>query len=177
MKYFGICIVLLSFFCCNSSVSENNTVSETNYDKIDDSVLKFKFGDIILFEDTNVKAVVIDIFKEDNKIFYGISFMVNDNIFGRRIPEGFEGNCVNLIDILYVEENYLTNKKIKVIKQENLNFKKIRIGAYGYINSYEEILRNYKKGIEIRKLEQTPCTNLTELKPIHEQYFDINQFK
>ena len=85
MKYFGICIVLFSFFCCNPSVSENNALSETNYGKIDDSDLKFKFGDIILFEDTNIKAVVIDIFKEDNIIFYGISFMMNDNIFGRRI--------------------------------------------------------------------------------------------
>ena len=49
MKYFGICIVLFSFFCCNPSVSENNALSETNYGKIDDSDLKFKFGDIILF--------------------------------------------------------------------------------------------------------------------------------
>ena len=177
MKYFVICIVLFSFFCCNPSVSENNALSETNYGKIDDSDLKFKFGDIILFEDTNIKAVVIDIFKEDNIIFYGISFMMNDNIFGRRIPEGFEGNCIDLIDILYVNENYLANKKVSVIKQENLNFKKIGIGAYGYIKSYEEILSDYKKGIEIRKLEQTPCANLTELKPIYEQYFDINQFK
>ncbi|WP_282629821.1 hypothetical protein [Empedobacter sedimenti] len=177
MKYFGIFIVLFSFFCCNPSVSDNKTISETNYGKIDDSDLKFKFGDITLFEDTNIKAVVIDIIKEDNKTFYGISFMMNDNIFGRRIPEGFEGNCVDLIDILYVEENYLTNKKIKVIKQENLNFKKIGIGAYGYINNYEEILSDYKKGIEIRKLEQTPCTNFAELNPIHDQYFDINQFK
>ena len=63
------------------------------------------------------------------------------------------------------------------LKLKNLNFKKIGIGAYGYIKSYEEILSDYKKGIEIRKLEQTPCTNLTELKPIYEQYFDINKFK
>ena len=103
--------------------------------------------------------------------------MMNDNIFGRRIPEGFEGNCIDLIDILYVNENYFTNKKVSVIKHEDLNFKKIGIGAYGYINNYKEILSDYKKGIEIRKLEQTPCTDLTELKPIYEQYFDISQFK
>lgn len=36
-------------------------------------------------------------------------------------------------------------KKVSVIKHEDLNFKKIGIGAYDYINNYEEILSDYKR--------------------------------
>lgn len=169
-------MIYLSFFCCNPSVSEKNNINETNYGKIDDYNLQLKFGDVIQSEDGNIKAIVIDISNEDNKYFFGVSFMNDNQIFGRRIPEGFNGDCIDLVDVIYIEESYLINK-FKILKHENLNFKKIGIGAYGYVNSYEEILSHYINDIKRRELEQTSCTDLMELNPVFEQYFDINQFK
>lgn len=175
MKYVVVFIMLCSFFGCNLSTIENNR-NKTNYGKIDDSNLKLKFGDIISFDGSNINAIVIDIINENDQYYFGISFMIDDQIFGRRIPEGFDGDCVNLIDVIYVKEDIFTDK-IQIVKPEILNFNKIEIGAYGYVNNYEEILSDYTVGIERLKLRQTPCTNLTELNPVYEQYFHINQFK
>ena len=42
----------------------------------------------------------------------------------------------------------------------------------------QDILRNYKNGLEVRKKKQTPCEDkLRELNPVNECYFPLSKFQ
>ena len=182
MKIYQLLFIIL-FVSCNPKKSDlqNQNVPEifrTNYGKINDENLKLKFGDIIKLKIENkyIEAVVLDIHQEDNINWFGLCFLTNGKVFGRKIPKGFGEDCIELFDLSYLNEKGLAN--YTVVKNLKINFEKVGFGSDSPVLNYDELLRNYKFGIQRRKLKETPCgkKSLT-LKSVNECYVDLQNIE
>ncbi|KFC18194.1 hypothetical protein [Epilithonimonas lactis] len=164
----------------NSKLEDDNSpnIFLTNYWKVDDKNLKLKFGDLVEFNigKENIKAIVLDISPENDGNWFGLCFLNGNQIFGRKIPQGFGGHCVDLCDFSYLHENAISN--YKVLKNIKVNFKKIGRGMDSPTKNLQDILRDYRNGLEVRKKKQTPCEDkLGELNPVNECYFPLSKFQ
>ena len=163
----------------NKNSSQNTPeIFATNFGKIDDKNLKLKFGDLVEFEINNQKinAIILDITLEENEYWFGLCFIKNNRLFGRRIPEGFGGECIELFDITYLNEKGLNN--FKLINNLKIEYDKVGTGSNSPVINYEEILRDYEQGLENRKKSETPCKEkLKMLDPINECYIGIDKIR
>nr|MBI1229201.1 hypothetical protein [Cytophagales bacterium] len=76
----------------------------------------------------------------------------------------------------YVKKDALTD--YEVVETITVNKTKVGIGSKSPAITLSEIKRDFDKGIEQRKKEQTPCDKgLTDLNPVRECYFDIEKIK
>ena len=182
MKIYQFLIIIL-FVSCNPKKNDlqNQNVPEifrTNYGKINDVNLKLKFGDIVKLniENQNIEAIVLDIKQEDNINWFGLCFLAKEKLFGRKIPKGFGEDCIELFDFSYLNEKGLTN--YTVVKNLKINFEKVGFGSDSPVLNYEELLRNYRFGLERRKLKETPCgkKSLT-LKSVNECYINLGKIE
>ena len=178
----GILSIFIFLMSCspenkNSSQKISETLS-TNFGKIDDKNLNLKFGDLVIFEIYNQKinAIILDIKLEENEYWFGLCFIKNNQLFGRRIPQGFGGECIELFDITYLNEKGLNN--FKLINNLEINYDKVGIGSDSPVINYDEILRDYERGLENRKKSETPCKEkLKMLDPINERYIGIDKIR
>ena len=181
MKVKAVLFLAISFLIsCNeiNSKTDSNVSDEfkTNYGKIDDTNLKLKFGDVVEFniENQKVKAIILDIKQENYENWFGLCFINGNKLFGRRIPHGFGGNCVDTFDFTYLNEKGLKNYTI--LKKEKINFDKVIPGSDSPVYKLEDILRDYYAGIKKRKIAETPCDKkLRMLDPINECYYNFNK--
>ena len=174
-------ILFLLINCSPKEKKENGIMPEifrTNYGKINDKNLKLKFGELIEFQIQNQKisAVVLDIKQENNENWFGLCFLNNNQLFGRKIPQGFGGECINLYDLTFINENGLSHYKI--VRKLQIDFNKVGFGSDSPVINVEEILRDYIWGINQRKKSETPCEKkLAKLNPTNECYFPLNQIE
>ena len=179
---FRTLLAMLTLTSCHTKTENQpqNTpeIFLTNYGKIDDKNLKLKFGELIEFEinDQKINAVVLDIKQESNENWFGICFLNNNLLFGRKIPQGIGGNCIYLYDLSFVNEKALNNYKI--LEKLKIDFTKVGFGSDSPVINQEQILRDYKYGIEQRKKKETPCEKKLELlDPTNECYFELNEIQ
>ena len=178
----GFLFIILTLTNCNpkkQNKSKNTPeIFLTNYGKIDDKNLKLKFGDLIEFviKNQKINAIVLDIKQENNENWFGLCFLNNNRLFGRNIPQGFNGDCIELYDLTFLNERGLID--YKVLKNLKINFKKVGFGSDSPAINETEVLRDYKLGIELRKKIETPCEKkLRNLNPVNECYFPLNQIE
>ena len=178
MKLLFSVLVFLLLLSCNTNTS--NTIREIfkpKWEDADTKNLPVQFGDVVRFtiNDTLVTAIILD-FKDEGDIWIGMCFIKENNIFGRQIPRGYSGDCMDLLDFTYLNSKALN--EFKKIRSEKININKIGIGSESVATSYDDILRDYKRGLMQRKKKQTPCNeNISGLDNVYERYFDLNNFK
>ena len=180
IKFHGIIVFFLTslILSCNSNESSMNTPEffQPNWQEINLAEFRFKFGDKIQFEveKQTRKGVVVDFSEDEGGKWIGICFMNRENLFGRQIPSGFTNNCVDLLDISYLNENGFD--EIEIIGKYEINKKKIGIGSMSPTSNKEELERDYQRGIEQRRKEQTECRKSVYMQnPVNECYFQINK--
>ena len=134
----------------------------------------FEFGDIVnIKSDQQISGIIVDFTEDEGGRWYGLCFTYGNYIFGRQIPNGLNGECIDLLDISYLNDR----SDSILIKKGNLklDFHKIGIGSISPAKNYEELVRDYSFGIEQRKKTQSDCkSSKFELKPINECYFEID---
>lgn len=173
-----IILFLTTFFLsCNSNENSINTPDffQPNWQEINLSEFRFKFGDKIQFEveGQTRKGVIVDFSEDEGGKWIGICFINKENLFGRQIPSGFSNNCVDLLDISYLNEKGFD--EIEIVGKYEIDKKKIGIGSKSPTSNKEELERDYQKGIEQRIKEQTKCgESIKMLNPVNECYFQIN---
>ncbi|UJF29360.1 hypothetical protein L0B70_11015 [Kaistella sp. 97-N-M2] len=179
----SLIFIFTIFLTCTPKNSDNikNEIPENlrvNYGKIDDKNLKLKFGDLIEISMSNkiFKGIVLDIKKQDSNYWFGICFLNGNKLFGRKIPHGFNGDCIELYDLSYVKDESLKN--FKVSKNMKLNYEIISAGSDSPIIDLKNIERDYNLGIENRRKIQTPCAEkLLELNPVNECYINLKKIE
>ncbi len=176
---FSVLIFLIS--CCPKNKNETQNTPEifsTNYGKIDDQNLKLKYGDIVELEINNqkIRALVLDIKNEESEFWFGLCFVQNNQLFGRRIPQGFGGKCVELFDITYLNEKGLNH--LKIVDKLKINFNIVGTGSNSPVMNEKEILRDFERGLELRNQKETPCDKkLGTLEPINECYIKLEKIR
>lgn len=76
----------------------------------------------------------------------------------------------------YIQRSALID--FEVIETIAVSKTKVGIGSQSPATNFSEIKRDFDRGIEQRKKEQTPCDKgLTDLNPVRECYFDIEKIK
>lgn len=138
-----------------------------------------KFGQILQFDSDSAKitAIVLDFGEDDGWQWIGVSFIDQNGLFGRQIPSGLiNTKCIDLLDLTYVRKDALPD--YEVVEIISVNKTKVGIGSRSTATTLSEIKRDFDRGIEQRKKEQTPCDKgLTDLNPVRECYFDIEKIK
>ncbi|MCZ2084502.1 MAG: hypothetical protein LC112_09525, partial [Flavobacteriales bacterium] len=83
---------------------------------------------------------------------------------------------IDLYDLTFLNEKVLNNYKI--LKNLKINFDKVGFGSDSPVIKQEEIMRDYKNGIEQRKNKETPCEKkLRFLNPTNECYFELSKIQ
>lgn len=174
-NYFFFLSVIITFAHC--SPIDANPVPEmfrTNYGKIDDKSLPFKFGDLVQVSGSQVDAIVLDVKNEKGVNWFGLCFMQNKSLFARHIPNGYSGTCLQLLDFTYVKETGLD--ALERIGTVPINFNKIGIGSDGAAINKEEILRSYETGVRERQHPETPCdAKASTLQPVNGYYRNLQE--
>lgn len=144
---------------------------------IDD--IPVKFGQVLQFSNDTIqlKAIVLDFDEDEGGKWVGLCFIHNNQLFGRQIPGGMMNTtCLDIMDLTYIQTEALND--YIVIEAISVNKNKLGIGMRSPATSTSEIIRDYQRGIEQRKKEQTPCDKIqTDLNPVRECYFDIEKIK
>lgn len=138
--------------------------------------LKLQFGQRVRINE-EIEAVVIDVKKEEGGVWYGLCYLNNNKLFGRQIPNGIVfTTCVDMLDVTYLNESGIDLvKKLDLI---NLSNSSIKFGSEFPAATMEDLIRNYKFGLERRKLKQTPFDeDIFGLNPVRECYFDLEKYK
>lgn len=152
---------------------------QPNWTGIDIESFPVKFGQILKFNSDSVEmtAVVLDFNEDEGGQWIGVSFIDQNRLFGRQIPSGMiNKNCLDLLDLTYIHRDALID--FEVLETIAVNKTKVGIGSQSPASNFSKIKRDFDKGIEQRKKEQTPCDKgLTELNPVRECYFDIEKIK
>ena len=135
--------------------------------------LKLKLGQRI--EIDSINALVADVAKDEGGIWYGLCFYNEKGLFGRQIPSSLSvTGCVDLLDVDYINERGLPS--FTIIDTLNI-IHQIRVGAESASSTYTDLLSSYRRGIERRKLTQTPCDEgVYDLNPVRECYFPFNSY-
>lgn len=157
---------------------ESKEFFKPEWKNVDTSKLPLKFGQIINFNinGQNIKVILLDFDKDEAGVWYGLAFINQTKIFGRQIPSGYDKNCVDLLDLTYLNEKGL--REFQILKSESIDINKVGIGSISPVNNYSEILNNYKFGIEQRKNKQTPCNEeILSTNPVRECYLNLSSIK
>lgn len=176
-------VLLLFLFSCNTNEHKDSgfkipEMFKTNYKKQELKNSKLKYGDIVVFSFKNqeIEAVVLDIEQDNSTTWFGLCFIKNGKLFGRKIPDGISGNCIELFDIIYLDEKGLVN--FEIASNENLNFDKIGNGSKSTASNIEDIYRDYTRGLDERKKKESPCAEkFNNLYPINECYLSLELIK
>lgn len=182
-QIFKLIVATLLMLSCSSEKHSDSKfnipeIFKTNYYKTKVNDLKFKYGDVVEFNVENqvVKSIIVDVKSDEMGNWIGLCFMKNGNLFGRKIPDGISGNCIELLDINYLNEKGFSDYQIT--SNEKLNFNKIGIGSSGSALNVKDIFRDYKRGIEERKKREASCVEkFRNLNPVNECYFSMQQIK
>lgn len=179
---FILTIGLLISSCHNLTSNSPNSIPEIiqpNWTGLDIDSFPVKFGQILKFDKDSIEmyALVLDFGEDEGGLWIGVSFIDQNRLFGRQIPNGMiKTKCLDLLDMTYIKKDALTD--YEVVETIEVNKTKIGIGSQSPVTSFSEIKRDFDKGIEERKKEQTPCDKgLTDLNPVRECYFDIEKIK
>jgi hypothetical protein len=182
-QFLQVFTILFIFLSCSSKEHKDSNFNvpemfQTNFKSAKFLKSNFKYGDILDFTMNNKKisGIIIDIQPEQNENLIGICFISNGKLFGRKIPDGITENCIELLDITFINEKSLNNFEIK--SNEKLNFSKIGIGSRSPANDLRDIFRDFETGIQDRKKKETSCSEkFKTLNPINECYFALQQIK
>ena len=156
---------------------DTNASIKPNWEGLNLSEFEFKFGDEVQFEWDNHKrnGVVVDFSKDEAGRWIGISFLEENKIFGRQIPSGFSGDCVELLDVCYLHESGVTD--LVKVGSYKIDVQKIGMGALMPAMTIQELEQYFKQGLEQRAKKQMDCAQISlEPNPVHECYFEISQF-
>jgi hypothetical protein len=186
--------IILIFTCCiissNKKVNENQhpDIMKPNWDGIIIENLKFKIGDVItIFIKKQIYiGVVMDFNQDEAGVWYGISLsgnkfsVYNDkninelNFFGRKIPSGFEGYCIDCYDLLYINEEAI-NSDVKTIHNFKIDIDKISIGSMCPIKNLKEVENQYLTGVKERLKKPTECgKDIFRTERVAERYFKLD---
>lgn len=175
-----ICILITTLFLsCNSrnqNINDSGLMSP-EWKDVDTKSLPVMFGDIIRFKINNtvVKAIILDFDKDEGGIWIGMCFIKGNKLFGRQIPSGYNGNCMDLLDCTYLNTTAL--KSFEKIKTEKIDIRKISIGSNSPATNLSDILRDYSEGLKLRTKKQTPCNkDIFDRNVVRECYFDLDKF-
>ncbi len=179
---FILTIGLLISSCNNKTTTLSESIPEMmqpNWTELDIESFPVKFGQILKFDNDSaeITAIVLDFSDDEGGEWIGVSFIDQNRLFGRQIPNGLNNmKCLDLLDLTYIQRAALID--FEVLETISVNKAKIGIGGRSPATNFIEIKRNYNWGIEQRKKEQTPCDKaLTELNPVNECYFEIEKVK
>ena len=173
---------LLISSCHNMTSNSSDSIPEMmqpNWTEINEESIPVKFGQIIKISTDSItlSAIVLDFNQDEGGQWIGVCFIDQNRLFGRQIPNGMiNTTCLDLLDFTYIHKSAFVD--FEVIETIKINKAKVGIGSRSPATNISEITRNYKRGIEQRKKEQTPCNKgLTDLYPVRECYFDIGKLK
>lgn len=175
MKYNILLItILLLNASCSKKVDYSKQPITVNplWEELNEQ-LQLKFGQHIKFD--SYHALVADISIDEGGIWYGLCFFNEQGLFGRQIPSSLSTTgCVDLLDIEYINGRNLP--VFNVITTLNI-IKQIAVGKEAPATSAAELITSYKRGIQQRTLEQTPCSEgIYDLNPIRETYFELSSY-
>ncbi|MCT4560866.1 MAG: hypothetical protein N4A41_05765 [Crocinitomicaceae bacterium] len=179
---FILTIGLLVSGCNNMKTNSSASIPENiqpNWAGLDIDSFPVKFGQILKFDKDSeeIRAIVLDISEDEGGQWIGVTFLDQNRLFGRQIPSGLvDTECLDLLDVTYIKvDGQIDFEVLETIKVNKTN---VGIGSRSPATSLSEIKRNYNRGIEQRKKDQTPCDKaLTELNPVNECYFEIEKIK
>ena len=189
---FLLLTLLVLIFSCETKKTENfhPDILKPNWDGIESNSLKLKFGDAvsIFIGKQYYIGIIMDINQDKAGIWYGICLSdyrsiipnrkeINEvNFFARKIPNGFNGDCISCFDLTYLNEN-LVCKNIKVFDNVKIDIDKISIGASSSAKNLKQLENDYFDGIKIRQKKPTEChTEILSSERVAERYFKINSF-
>lgn len=181
MKMLFAAITIAAMMCgciTNSQNSDALTLFKPEWQGIETKFLPVQFGDVISFDinNTTANAIVLDFNKDEGGIWIGICFINNNKLFGTRIPSGYNGDCVSLLDCAYLNSNAL--KQFKKIKTEIIDINKIGIGSTSSATNFDDLLASYTWGLKQRTKKQTPCNeDVFGINVVRECYFGLDDFK
>ncbi len=188
-KLLLITILTFLIISCENKKSDNlhPDIMKPNWDGIKTDKLKFKIGDVVsIFIDKQYYIGVLMDFNQDQAgIWYGICLsnyrwiVPNQkdisvlNFFARKIPSGFNGNCIDSYDLTYLNENS-SSEKIRVVGNLKIDINKISIGASSPAKDLKQLEANYFNGIKVRQQKPTECgEEIMNPKRVAERYFKI----
>jgi len=182
-QIFKLTVATVLMLSCSSEKHNDSNfnipdIFKTNYDKMKVTDLKFKYGDIVEFnfENKTIKSIIVDVKKDEMGNWIGLCFIKDGNLFGRKIPDGISGNCIELLDLTYLNERGFTDYKIT--SNEKLNFNKIGIGSNNSELNEKDVYRDYKKGIKERQKKEASCDEkFRNLNPVNECYLSLDQIR
>ncbi len=172
---------------CNTASSSSEAISsetipelmQPDWTGLEIENFPVKFGQILKFrnDSTELMAIVLDFSEDEGGQWIGVSFIDQNRLFGRQIPSGIiNTKCLDLLDLTYIQKDALIN--YEVVASITVNKTKVGIGSQSPATSFSEIIRDFERGIEQRKKEQTPCDKgITDLNPVRECYFDVEKIK
>lgn len=188
-KLLLITILTFLIISCENKKSDNlhPDIMKPNWDGIKTDKLKFKIGDVVsIFIDKQYYIGVLMDFNQDQAgIWYGICLsnyrwiVPNQkdisvlNFFARKIPSGFNGNCIDSYDLTYLNENS-SSENIRVVGNLKIDINKISIGASSPAKDLKQLEANYFNGIKVRQQKPTECgEEIMNPKRVAERYFKI----
>lgn len=188
-KILLISIMSLFISSCEKKSSDlHPDILKPNWDGIKTENLKFKIGDVVsIFVDKQYYiGVVMDFNQDEGGIWYGLCLSnyrwvkpnqkrLNDlDFFARKIPNGFNGNCIDSYDLIYLNQNAVA-KNIETFANIKIDINKISIGALNPVKELTEIEKIYFDAINIRKQKTTACDEeILNSERIAESYLKIN---
>jgi len=171
-------LALLVFFSCNPKSSDAiPEIFKPQWEGVDSKGLPVQFGDVVSFaiNDIIVKAIVLDVENDETGAWIGMCFLNKNKLFGRQIPNGYSGNCIDLLDCTYIESSNLI--EFDRVASKNIDINIVGIGSRSSAANYTDLLRDYNLGLTQRTKKQTKCNeDVLGLNPVHECYFDLNRF-
>ncbi|MBE0664024.1 MAG: hypothetical protein IH597_16330 [Bacteroidales bacterium] len=167
--------LILLLGCNRTGISGDHDIFRPDWSGIDTAKIDFKFGDRIRLnlQDEYIDAVVLDFSQDETGLWIGFCFINDGKLFGRQIPSGLlNRECVDLFDIVYVKQEFLTTETI--VDNLHIDINAIRIGAISTMNNYSDLISAFNYGLEQREKEPTPCNKgLASPNSIRERYFEI----
>jgi len=190
-KFLLILILAFLITSCENKKSDDfhPDIMKPNWDGIKTEKLKFKIGDAVsIFIDKQYYiGVVMDFNQDQAGVWYGICLsnyrggLPNQkdisvlNFFARKIPNGFNGNCIDCYDLTYLNENSSSTKNIRVVDNLKIDINKISIGASSPAKDLKQLESNYFNGIKVRQQKPTECgEEIMNPKRVAERYFKID---
>jgi hypothetical protein len=192
-KYFLILIICTILTGC---LNQTNNY-QSKFLPIDSTELKFKKGDCISFTIDNNQigaAIVIDFSKDEGGLWYGLCFtdyldtvqpdlskIKKQRLAGRRIESSLGKNGYIIgFDTEFVNDSCfrLHDDQFKLIGNLTLKTDKIRLGAEGATNDYEDFILSFQYSRERRKTPpddyRDNIKKLDKFRP--DEYFKVTDY-
>lgn len=174
-------IAFLVYYGCKDQQETEHLIPQNirpEWRDLDTSKLELKFGDILRLTNgaTKMDAIVLDFDKETSGIWYGICFIQNDSLFGRKIPSGISGGCLELLDLTYFQLKKIQTPSI--IDFIDVDIRRVGIGSITAVEGAPEIFAAAQRARAERRKKQTPCEQKTlKLNPVNECYLPLAKIK